>query len=92
MTERQVASKTFGGYIILHTIGKGEFGKVKLAYDPNKDLEVAIKFIKRSNITSAQKQAKLEREINILQVSLKIKIKYLENNRKNTNIYFVSLF
>lgn len=67
MTERKVASKTFGRYIILHTIGKGEFGKVKLAYDPEKDIEVAIKFIKRSNITSAQKQAKLEREINILQ-------------------------
>jgi len=67
MSEQRVASKTFGGYIILHTIGKGEFGKVKLAYDPNKDLEVAIKFIKRSNITSPQKQAKLEREINILQ-------------------------
>jgi len=65
MTERQV--KTFGRYIILHTIGKGEFGKVKLAYDPQKEIEVAIKFIKRSNITSAQKQAKLEREINILQ-------------------------
>jgi len=67
MTERQIAAKTFGRYIILHTIGKGEFGKVKLAYDPQKELEVAIKFIKRSNITSAQKQAKLEREINILQ-------------------------
>jgi len=67
MTENHVASKTFGRYIILHTIGKGEFGKVKLAYDPQKDIEVAIKFIKRSNITSAQKQAKLEREINILQ-------------------------
>jgi len=67
MTERKVASKTFGRYIILHTIGKGEFGKVKLAYDPQKDIEVAIKFIKRSNITSPQKQAKLEREINILQ-------------------------
>jgi len=67
MTEHHVASKTFGRYIILHTIGKGEFGKVKLAYDPQKDIEVAIKFIKRSNITSAQKQAKLEREINILQ-------------------------
>jgi len=67
MSERQVASKTFGKYMILHTIGKGEFGKVKLAYDPQRDLEVAIKFIKRSNITSAQKQAKLEREINILQ-------------------------
>ncbi|KAG4097589.1 Pkinase-domain-containing protein [Neocallimastix lanati (nom. inval.)] len=67
MVERQVVSKTFGRYIILHTIGKGEFGKVKLAYDPQEDIEVAIKFIKRSNITSAQKQAKLEREINILQ-------------------------
>jgi len=67
MVEHQVVSKTFGRYIILHTIGKGEFGKVKLAYDPQKDIEVAIKFIKRSNITSAQKQAKLEREINILQ-------------------------
>ncbi|ORX85461.1 Pkinase-domain-containing protein [Anaeromyces robustus] len=65
MTKSQV--KTFGRYIILHTIGKGEFGKVKLAYDPQKEIEVAIKFIKRSNITSAQKQAKLEREINILQ-------------------------
>ncbi|KAG4088454.1 Pkinase-domain-containing protein [Neocallimastix lanati (nom. inval.)] len=67
MTEHHVATKTFGRYIILHTIGKGEFGKVKLAYDPQKEIEVAIKFIKRSNITSAQKQAKLEREINILQ-------------------------
>jgi len=67
MAERQIASKSFGKYMILHTIGKGEFGKVKLAYDPQRDLEVAIKFIKRSNITSAQKQAKLEREINILQ-------------------------
>lgn len=76
MTERKVASKTFGRYIILHTIGKGEFGKVKLAYDPEKDIEVAIKFIKRSNITSAQKQAKLEREINILQVSIMIKIEF----------------
>ena len=78
MAERQIASKSFGKYMILHTIGKGEFGKVKLAYDPQRDLEVAIKFIKRSNITSAQKQAKLEREINILQVILYI-IVFIEN-------------
>jgi len=77
MTEHHVATKTFGRYIILHTIGKGEFGKVKLAYDPQKEIEVAIKFIKRSNITSAQKQAKLEREINILQVSDKQYINYI---------------
>lgn len=69
MTEVQIQNNRnyFGRYKILHTIGRGEFGKVKLAYDPKSDTKVAIKFIKRSNITTPQKQAKLEREINILQ-------------------------
>ncbi|KAI9352251.1 kinase-like domain-containing protein [Zopfochytrium polystomum] len=56
-----------GPYVLLKTIGEGEFGKVKLAYhvkDPT--YEVAIKLIKKENIRNPVKRAKILREISIL--------------------------
>ena len=86
----------FGPFRLLHTLGEGEFGKVKLAvfhpttiqpmapHDPETSVSctndseddeyrlfeqgsvVAIKFIKKSLLSSRSKLAKLHREIHIL--------------------------
>jgi serine/threonine protein kinase len=59
----------FGPYRLGQTIGQGEFGKVKLGYHLESNLEVAIKFVKKEVMSSKVKQEKLAREIGILQVS-----------------------
>ncbi|KAJ1558357.1 hypothetical protein HK405_013856, partial [Cladochytrium tenue] len=56
-----------GPYLLLKTIGEGEFGKVKLAVHTHRPQdEVAIKLIKKENIRNPAKRAKLIREISIL--------------------------
>ncbi|KAJ3037356.1 hypothetical protein HK097_003542 [Rhizophlyctis rosea] len=57
----------FGPYKLQRTIGEGEFGKVKLAVHYDTGKEVAIKLIKKENIESPNRRAKLMREISILQ-------------------------
>lgn len=58
----------FGPYLLLQTLGEGEFGKVKLGLHTNWGEEVAVKLIKRHNIDSAVRMSKVEREIEVLRV------------------------
>jgi Protein kinase domain len=58
----------FGPYLLLQTLGEGEFGKVKLGLHTNWGEEVAVKLIKRHNIDSAIRMSKVEREIEVLRV------------------------
>lgn len=56
----------FGQYRLLQTLGTGEFGKVKLALEPNMQ-PVAIKFVKKSMLAKEQRLDKLVREIKLLE-------------------------
>ncbi|KAL4246713.1 hypothetical protein ABKN59_008434 [Abortiporus biennis] len=56
----------FGPYILLQTLGEGEFGKVKLGLHMQWGEEVAVKLIRRGNIDSATRMSKVEREIDVL--------------------------
>ena len=61
----------FGPYILLQTLGEGEFGKVKLGIHSERwGEEVAIKLIKRGNVDTAQRGEKVRREIEVLKVRL----------------------
>ncbi|ROT40014.1 kinase-like protein [Sodiomyces alkalinus F11] len=57
----------FGDYHLGNTIGEGEFGKVKLGWKQDSDIQVAIKLIKRDTVGSnPSRLAKIYREIAIL--------------------------
>lgn len=60
----------FGPYLLLRTLGEGEFGKVKLGLHVQWGEEVAVKLIRRGNIDSAVRMSKIEREIEVLRVRL----------------------
>lgn len=62
----------FGPYILLQTLGEGEFGKVKLGIHKDSCEEVAVKLIRRISLDGEARHAKVEREINVLQVSTEI--------------------
>lgn len=72
----------FGSYLLLQTLGEGEFGKVKLGVHKEWGEEVAVKLIKRDKVASdgtaplplsdgkdPVKMTKVEREIQVLKVS-----------------------
>ncbi|KAI8991672.1 kinase-like domain-containing protein, partial [Mycotypha africana] len=56
----------FGPYLLLQTLGEGEFAKVKAGVHGQLNQEVAIKLMKKEHIQSAALEAKLKREITIL--------------------------
>ncbi|KAJ1677685.1 hypothetical protein EV182_005643, partial [Spiromyces aspiralis] len=56
----------FGPYLLLQTIGEGEFAKVKLALHRETGQEVAIKLIKKESIDTEIKLSKIKREISAL--------------------------
>ncbi|EPQ55692.1 Pkinase-domain-containing protein [Gloeophyllum trabeum ATCC 11539] len=56
----------FGPYLLLQTLGEGEFGKVKLGLHSQWGEEVAVKLIRRGNIDSNVRMSKIEREIEVL--------------------------
>lgn len=60
----------FGPYLLLQTLGEGEFGKVKLGIHVQWGEEVAVKLIRRGNVDNAVRLSKVEREIEVLRVSL----------------------
>lgn len=60
----------FGPYLLLQTVGEGEFGKVKLGLHSQWGEEVAVKLIRRGNIDSSVRMSKVEREIEVLRVSI----------------------
>ncbi|KAG8753546.1 hypothetical protein FRC12_011500 [Ceratobasidium sp. 428] len=56
----------FGPYLLLQTLGEGEFGKVKLGLHATWGEEVAVKLIRRGNVENALRMSKVEREIEVL--------------------------
>lgn len=60
----------FGPYLLLQTLGEGEFGKVKLGLHMQWGEEVAVKLIRRGNIDTNVRMSKVEREIEVLRVCL----------------------
>jgi serine/threonine protein kinase len=66
----------FGPYLLLQTLGEGEFGKVKLGLHFQWGEEVAIKLIRRNNINSSQRMTKVEREIEVLRVRAPLPSRY----------------
>lgn len=61
----------FGDYQLLHTLGEGEFGKVKLGVHKHRwGEEVAIKLIKKGSIENSARSMKVQREIEVLKVRL----------------------
>lgn len=58
----------FGPYLLLQTLGEGEFGKVKLGLHCQWGEEVAVKLIRRGNVDSSVRMSKIEREIEVLKV------------------------
>lgn len=58
----------FGPYLLLQTLGEGEFGKVKLGLHGEWGEEVAVKLIRRGSVDSAVRMSKVQREIEVLKV------------------------
>ncbi|KAI8984603.1 kinase-like domain-containing protein, partial [Mycotypha africana] len=58
----------FGPYLLLQTLGEGEFGKVKFGIEIKTGQEVAIKLIRKDSIDSTSRMTKVEREISVLRV------------------------
>ena len=58
----------FGPYLLLQTLGEGEFGKVKLGLHGEWGEEVAVKLIRRGSVDNAVRMSKVEREIEVLRV------------------------
>ncbi|KAK4516702.1 uncharacterized protein ATC70_011680 [Mucor velutinosus] len=58
----------FGPYLLLQTMGEGEFGKVKFGIEVKTGQEVAIKLIRKDSIDSTSRMTKVEREISVLRV------------------------
>ncbi|KAK8861317.1 hypothetical protein IAR55_002136 [Kwoniella newhampshirensis] len=56
----------FGPYVLLQTLGEGEFGKVKLGVHTDFGVEVAIKLIRRGSLDDEVRASKVEREIDVL--------------------------
>lgn len=65
---RKPKNTFFGPYLLLQTIGEGEFAKVKLAMHRESGEEVAIKLIKKESIDTEVKLSKIKREIAALKV------------------------
>ncbi|KAI8622510.1 kinase-like domain-containing protein [Chytriomyces sp. MP71] len=57
----------FGPYVLIRTVGEGQFGKVKLSVDTRTQREVAIKFLKKERVRDINDRNKVLREINLLQ-------------------------
>ncbi|KAI9254258.1 kinase-like domain-containing protein [Sporodiniella umbellata] len=56
----------FGPFLLLQTLGEGEFGKVKFGIEIKTGKEVAIKLIRKENIDTSSRMTKVEREISVL--------------------------
>ncbi|ORY38831.1 kinase-like protein [Rhizoclosmatium globosum] len=57
----------FGPYLLVRTVGEGEFGKVKLAIDSRTEKEVAVKLLKKDRVKNTNDRKKIMREITMMQ-------------------------
>lgn len=62
------AEQRVGAYQIIKTLGKGSFGKVKLAVHRVTNQQVALKIIARKRLISRDMAGRVEREIEYLQL------------------------
>jgi serine/threonine protein kinase len=60
------SNNMLGPYVMLQTVGEGEFAKVKLAMHIETGEEAAIKLIRKENVDSSNRLAKIQREISVL--------------------------
>ncbi|KAI8605929.1 kinase-like domain-containing protein [Dissophora ornata] len=58
----------FGPYLLLQTLGEGEFAKVKLGMHADTGEEVAIKLIRRQSVDNTPRINKIGREISVLRI------------------------
>ena len=65
-THRKVSR--LGPFLLLKTLGVGEFGKVKMARHVETGQTVAVKLVKKQNIDSSSQLEKIRMEIDILKV------------------------
>ncbi|KAL0084911.1 kinase-like domain-containing protein [Phycomyces blakesleeanus] len=63
---QQRKQNRLGPYLLLRTLGEGEFGKVKLGMHIETGQEVAVKLIKKTIVDSTCRANKIEREVSIL--------------------------
>ncbi|KAI9710032.1 MAG: hypothetical protein M1828_002335 [Chrysothrix sp. TS-e1954] len=64
--EQNSSKIRFGSYTIGRTLGEGEFGKVKLGWQQDGNLQVAVKMIRREKLNTEGRRMKVDREIEIL--------------------------
>ncbi|OAD66098.1 hypothetical protein PHYBLDRAFT_24558, partial [Phycomyces blakesleeanus NRRL 1555(-)] len=55
-----------GPYLLMQTLGMGEFGKVKLGVHSETGKEVAVKLIRKTDVETASRLGKVEKEISLL--------------------------
>eukprot|EP01059_Diplonema_ambulator_P011387 TRINITY_DN21340_c0_g1_i1.p1 TRINITY_DN21340_c0_g1~~TRINITY_DN21340_c0_g1_i1.p1 ORF type:complete len:630 (+),score=167.51 TRINITY_DN21340_c0_g1_i1:55-1890(+) len=69
-SDKTEASQLFkiGSYVLGETLGKGSFGKVKLATHEVTGHKVAVKILNRQKIKSSQMDKKIKREITVLKL------------------------
>ena len=58
----------FGSYLLLQTLGEGEFGKVKLGLHMQWGEEVIVRLIRRGNTDTSARMSRVKREIEALRV------------------------
>ena len=63
-----IVPQQLGDYIILETLGKGSFGKVKRGVHKPTNMPVAIKILNRQKLHKANMDKKIRREIKILKL------------------------
>ncbi|KAI7866978.1 kinase-like domain-containing protein [Spinellus fusiger] len=56
-----------GPFMLMETLGVGEFGKVKLGIHVETHQEVAIKLIRKADVETTSRLGKVEKEISVLQ-------------------------
>ena len=64
----QAQAVKIGSYVLGETLGKGSFGKVKLATHETTGHRVAVKILNRQKIKSSQMDKKIKREITVLKM------------------------
>ena len=64
----KIKSRTIGNYVLGKTLGKGTFGKVKLAEQTLTGEKVAIKILEKDRIIDVADVERVSREIHILKL------------------------
>jgi len=57
-----------GPYVIGNTIGAGVTGKVRLAFDKNTGLQVAVKIVRKDLLADGEMAVKILREIAVMKI------------------------